>query len=125
VLAWRFPPRFRRCRTVLPEEAGIGEAPHRIEHAAWLRSRMGGIAGGDPQRPSDLRPDPAPLPELGRRLGGQPVKLGVHPGKLTVQGLVALAQEAQGQLGRCGRGRDRPWPHARCRAGQGAGGQAP
>ena len=29
-VAWRLPTRFRRWRTVLPEEAGIGEAPHSI-----------------------------------------------------------------------------------------------
>src|SRR3954470_5756773 len=26
-LIWRFPPRSRRCRTVRPEDAGIGAAP--------------------------------------------------------------------------------------------------
>jgi hypothetical protein len=38
---WRSPPGLSRRRTVLPEEAGIGAAPHRCAQAASLRSRSG------------------------------------------------------------------------------------
>ena len=41
-LAWRSPPRFRRCRLILPEDAGIGLTPHRAAKAAseWSRSGL-------------------------------------------------------------------------------------
>ena len=41
-LAWRSPPRFKRCRLVLPEEAGIGLTPHKDAKAAseWRRSGL-------------------------------------------------------------------------------------
>lgn len=38
-LAWRSPPRLRRCRVVRPEEAGGGEARQRIEPTASDRMR--------------------------------------------------------------------------------------
>ena len=40
-LACRFPPRLSRCRLVLPEDAGIGLAPHRAAKAASECSRSG------------------------------------------------------------------------------------
>ena len=40
-LAWRFPPRLRRWRRVLPLEAGSGQAPHSIAKLASERSRSG------------------------------------------------------------------------------------
>ena len=41
-MAWRCPPRLRRCRLVLPEEAGMGLTPHREAKAAseWRRSGL-------------------------------------------------------------------------------------
>ena len=40
--AWRSPPRFKRCRLVFPEEAGIGLTPHSAAKAAseWRRSGL-------------------------------------------------------------------------------------
>jgi hypothetical protein len=39
-LACRFPPRFSRCRPwVLPDEAGMGHAPHNLARAASDRIR--------------------------------------------------------------------------------------
>src|SRR5215213_9048530 len=35
-LASRLPPRLRRCRTTLPEEASMGETPHRLAKEASL-----------------------------------------------------------------------------------------
>ena len=40
-LASRLPPRLRRCRLTLPEEAGMGAAPHGCAHELSLRSRSG------------------------------------------------------------------------------------
>src|SRR5215212_6965534 len=65
VLAWRSPPRFRRCRTVLPEEASIGEAPHSIEKAASERSR----AGSSPAVTSSAPATSAPTPHSSRNAG--------------------------------------------------------
>src|SRR5215208_1048551 len=40
-LASRFPPRLRRCRTTLPEEASTGETPHRLAKEASLLNLLG------------------------------------------------------------------------------------
>src|ERR671911_193235 len=40
-LASRFPPRLRRCRTTLPEEASMGETPHRLAKEASLPNLWG------------------------------------------------------------------------------------
>jgi hypothetical protein len=40
-LACRSPPRFKRCRWVMPEEAGSGATPHSIAKAGSLRIRAG------------------------------------------------------------------------------------
>lgn len=40
-LAWRSPPRPSRCRSVRPEEAGTGAAPHGVANAASVRRRSG------------------------------------------------------------------------------------
>src|SRR5215213_674651 len=40
-LASRFPPRLRRCRTTLPEEASMGETPHRLAKEASLLNLWG------------------------------------------------------------------------------------
>jgi hypothetical protein len=39
--ASRLPPRFSRCRVILPQEPGIGATPHKCANAASLRSRWG------------------------------------------------------------------------------------
>ncbi len=40
-LAWRSPPRLRRWRICLPEEASTGLAPHSAAKLASVRSRLG------------------------------------------------------------------------------------
>lgn len=42
-LAWRCPPRLSRCRSVRPEEAGTGAAPHCAANAAFV-PRYSGIS---------------------------------------------------------------------------------
>jgi hypothetical protein len=81
--------------------------------------------GGDQQRPGDLRPDPAQLPQPRRCLGGQAVQLGVQSDHFRIQRRASLAQHAQGQLGGGHRRQGRARPQARGGAGQPAGGQAP
>ena len=41
-LASRLPPRLRRCRTTLPEEASMGETPQRLAKEASLLRASGG-----------------------------------------------------------------------------------
>src|SRR6266508_2809435 len=41
LLAIRSPPRFSRCRLVLPEEAGSGATPYSLAKAASLDNRSG------------------------------------------------------------------------------------
>jgi hypothetical protein len=78
----------------------------------------GVVPGGNQQCPGDLRSDPAQLPQLGCCLGGQVVQLGVQSGQFGIQGRASLAQQAKGQLGRCGGGQDRARLELRGRAGQ-------
>src|ERR671929_1495096 len=40
-LASRLPPRLRRCLTTLPEEASMGETPHRLAKEASLPNLLG------------------------------------------------------------------------------------
>src|SRR5690242_15563460 len=57
-LAWRSPPGLSRWRTVLPEEAGIGAAPHRCAQAASERSRPGWSPAAISRSAAVLGPDP-------------------------------------------------------------------
>ena len=62
LLAWRSPPRSRRCRLLLPDEAGMGATPHRWAHAASeyrrsglspaLINRAAAVSGPTPKRAS-------------------------------------------------------------------------
>ena len=41
LLAWRFPPRLRRCRMVCPDDAWTGLVPHRAAKDDSVRMRSG------------------------------------------------------------------------------------
>jgi hypothetical protein len=58
-------PRLSRCRTVLPEDAGIGEAPHNIANAASLESRPGLSPAATPNAPALSEPTPNKATSLG------------------------------------------------------------
>ena len=77
--AWRFPPRLRRCRTVLPEDASMGATPHRWANAASLRSRC----GLSPAATIRIAAVSIPTPSRARRPGAvarnQLGKLGIDP----------------------------------------------
>jgi hypothetical protein len=57
-LAWRSPPRSRRSRTTLPEEAGMGATPHRCAQAASERV----LPGLSPAVTSKVAAVPTPTP---------------------------------------------------------------
>jgi hypothetical protein len=63
--AARSPPWLRRCRRVLPEEAGIGATPHRWANAASDRSRW----GLSPAVTSSCAAVHTPTPETSRSAG--------------------------------------------------------
>jgi hypothetical protein len=124
VLAWRLPPGSGDGAPSCPRRP----RPGRRRTASRTRPRCVAARrcpGRHQQRPGDLSADPAPPTQPRCRLGGGPVQLGIHRGQLGVQGLVALAQKAQGQLGRRRHRQDRPWAQPCRRAGQPADGQAP
>ena len=66
ILAWRWPPRYQRCRpVVIPEEAGIGHAPQSFPKAASERMRV----GLSPQRINSSAAVLAPTPNRSHREG--------------------------------------------------------
>jgi hypothetical protein len=83
VLAWRSPPRCRRCRAVLPEEPRSVRPPQHREGPITAQPGWG-ITGGHQQRSSDLSADPAQLRQRRCRPGGQPVQFGIQRGSSAV-----------------------------------------
>src|SRR6266581_3420087 len=57
-LAWRSPPRLRRWRTAVPEDASKGHAPHRIATQALRAQPAGVVAGGGRHAPAEAGPTP-------------------------------------------------------------------
>ena len=64
-LAWRFPPRLRRWRCVLPLEAGSGQAPNSIAKLASERSRSGFSPAVTRSSPALAVPTPSSLSRSG------------------------------------------------------------
>jgi hypothetical protein len=96
-LAWRFPPRLRRWRTVLPEDAGIGEPPHSIEKAASERRRPG-CPRPRPAAPRQFQRQPRTAAAAGvlpERSAG-PVRR--PPRQLGAQGAIALPSSRRASL---------------------------
>jgi hypothetical protein len=64
LLAARSPPRFSRCRMLLPEDAWTGLAPHMAAEAASLWSRRV-VTGGGQQLRGGLNTDAHGTPAAG------------------------------------------------------------
>ena len=97
-LASRLPWRLRRWRIVLPEDAGIGAAPHRWANAASSLSRSGLPLGGDQKRGCRVGADTLHGQQFRRGLSDQPVKLLVELGNLLGEPLAA-PRRTQRELG--------------------------
>ena len=89
LLACRSPPRCSRCRSVRPEDTGIGAAPHKRAKDASERSRSGVVPGSDQQLPGGLDPDAGQGQQLGRDCGDQRGEVSVQVVDLGLQGLPA------------------------------------
>jgi hypothetical protein len=46
-LAWRCPPRFKRCRVVVPDDVGIGAAPAELRPGSLGADPLWVVAGHD------------------------------------------------------------------------------
>ena len=100
-LAWRFPPGLRRWRVVLPDDASMGDAPHRAANDASVVSR----AGLSPAAMSRIDATSAPMPLAARSAGlavGELVEMAAQLGDVGVEGLVLAGQGAQSDLCRLG-----------------------
>jgi hypothetical protein len=98
-LACRSPPGLSRCRTVLPDDAGIGAAAHRCAQAASLRSRSGVISGGDEQQRRGVGADPVDGDQAGSAGGHQRGDELVQAAELAAGELRAAAQLARRDTG--------------------------
>jgi hypothetical protein len=103
LLASRLGWRFRRWRTaLLPQEAGMGAAPHRFANKGGLIFEpLGVISGGDQQRGGCIGANPLHGHHFGRSLTNQSIKLLVELGDLLREPLVATRHRAQRELGGC------------------------
>ncbi len=72
LLAWRAPPGLRRCRVVLPDDAGIGATAHRCAQAASERRR----SGWSPAAMRSMAAVSRPTPNTARRVGARAVTRG-------------------------------------------------
>ena len=57
LLAWRSPPRLSRCRTIRPEDAWTGLAPHSAAKEASVVHPLGVVTSGYQQRRSGVGAD--------------------------------------------------------------------
>src|SRR4051812_39831066 len=79
-LASRLPPRLRRCRTTLPEEASTGETPQRLAKEASLLN----LWGLSPATISSVAAWSVPMPAKERPTQGRvapPAGRGAHPAR--------------------------------------------
>ena len=103
-LAWRSPPRLSRCRLTLPDEAGIGAAPHRCAHELSLRSRSGWSPAAISSSAAVSEPTPCRREQARRAGGDQRADQVIQALQLGVQELGAAAQLAQRDPGARSRG---------------------
>ena len=64
-LACRSPPGLSRCRTVLPEDAGIGAAAHRCAPGGLAAQPAGVVPGRDEQQRRGVRADAVKAEQAG------------------------------------------------------------
>ena len=91
-LAWRSPPRFKRCRLVFPEEAGIGLTPHSAAKAAseWKAFRV--APSGDQEGRRRVRSYAEHADQRRRCRQGEAFQLGLEVVDLLTQLAVAAGQ---------------------------------
>ena len=110
LLAIRSPPRFSRCRLVLPEEAGSGATPHSLAKARLARQALGVVPGGDQQGSGDVGPHPRKGEQRRGDRRHYQCQVPVELGDLRAQRGVPTSEMPKGELRR-GRGiEERPWP---------------
>ena len=103
LLASRSPPRCSRCRSVRPEETGIGAAPQSRAKERSERSRPGVVSGGDQQLPGGVDADAGQGDQMWGSCGDERGELGVEVIDLGLQCLPAAGQRTQRGLSCRGR----------------------
>jgi hypothetical protein len=106
---------------VLPEEAGIGAAPHRWAKVASERSRWGLSPAVTSSWPGGVDPDPGQDDQARGSRGDQRPEVAVELVEFALELLPAPGQDPQGGLGGgCWAGQG-PGPHGRTEPNQGFG----
>ena len=112
LLAMRSPPRLRRCRLVLPDEAGTGDTPHKLANAASERRRSGLSPAATKSAPATSGPTPVRYAQRGCGFHGQAAELTVQHDELRGQPLMTDRQRAERQLTCRARCRDASRPRS-------------
>ena len=101
-LSWRSPPRFNRCRVVLPLLAGDrvragqgGEGPF-VAQPVWV------VAGADQDGGRGVRTHALAGHQIGCDRGGDPAQADLRAGELLVEQLDALGEFPHSQPRDCG-----------------------
>ena len=94
LLAWRLPPRLRRCRMVCPDDAWTGLVPHSAAKDAFCFHSPGVVAGGDQQSGGCVRAHTGGGQQRRVRPSAETADVSLELGDLSVEGLVSAGQVA-------------------------------
>lgn len=101
--AWRFPPWLRRCRTVLPDDASIGDSAAEGGERGVAGEAFGVVAGHDQQDRCDVAADTERSAQRRVHDLREPVELTADRLDIGGERLVLACQGPQGCLGCFGR----------------------
>ena len=100
LLACRSPPRWRRCRSVRPDDTGIRGSTAQAGERRLRPEPVTVVPGNGQQLPGRLNPDPAQRQQAGRDSGHQRGQLSIEVVDLGLQRLPAAGQGPQCGLDR-------------------------
>ena len=98
-LASRFPPRFSRCLTTLPEDASQGRHATNSSEGGLIAQTLGIVSRGDEKGGGVVRADSRQGEQPGCGVSHKPGELPLELSDLLGQGFVAAGHRAKGELG--------------------------